>query len=49
MFPLKPFLDKTGIYVIEAIQMSSATKFQLNTYENGSYAIFSISLHTDHK
>ena len=49
--PLKMFLDKTGISVIEGIQMSLARNFQLNIYKNYSYAIlhFIIRIGTDNK
>ena len=46
--PLKPFLRKNGIHMIEAIQVSSARKIQLNTYKNGKVMHFSISLYTYH-
>ena len=47
--PLKMLLDKTEIYVIEAMQMSLASNFQLNIYKNCRVMQFFISLYTDHK
>ena len=43
------FLVKTGIYVIEAIQMSLARNFQLHIYKNDRVMQFYISLYTDNK
>ena len=46
IFPLyKPFLDKAGIYVIDTLQMSSAMKYNINTYKNGSYAIIRFNIY----